>query len=415
MKVIVAHPAQQHSFRLAAALHKSKRLYRYATTVYNKPFSLTRFASVFLSSKFRKKAQGRKAEQLDDSLVIQFCEGWGLLKLLALNTPILKKHYNSIKYNTADRFAKKVAKYAIKHGTGAVVTYDNTSPLLFEILADKAPDILRITDVSAANPIYMKQIYEKDILLKPAFEKRLRAERRLVWDENIQNRTKREIAASQQFLVPSEFVAETYEYSGISRDKIHICPYGVDTSMFTPKDSYNYDKSKPIKCIYVGGVKELKGISYLLEAFHTIPKDKAQLVIVGKADTDSEDIKPYLDDAEFTGSVLHGDIPQLLRSADVFILPSLGEGLSLSVLEAAASGLPLIVSANSGVSEKMTDGNEGFVIPIQSADAIKEKVMYLADNRSELEKMGKASVAFARKYTWEEYDRRIASIFDELM
>lgn len=415
MKVIVAHPAQQHSYRLAAALKRCGKLYRYATTVYYKRYSLTKLVALFLKGNFRVKAQGRVCSELNDDEVIQFCEAEGLLKLLALNTPLLKKHYNKIKYHTADRFAKKVARYAIRHRADAVVTYDNTSPVLFEILKEKAPHIVRIADVSAANPLYMKNIYEKDLALAPSFAERLRNERRLVWDEAIQQRTKREIELTQHFLVPSAFVAQTYGAFGVLPQQIHICPYGVDTALFLPKEHYETNDSRPLHCIYVGGVKELKGISYLLQAFHRIPKNVATLTVVGRADTGNEDIVPYAQDAVFTGTVLHQDIPALLRQADVFILPSLGEGLSLSVLEAAACGLPLIVSENAGVTKKMTDGKEGFIIPIQSAAAIEEKVLWYAANRNQLEPMGKAAAAFAQKYTWDVYNERIKDIFEQLL
>ncbi len=410
MKVLVAHPAQQHSYRLACALKNADMLSKYATTVYYKKRSLTYLVSKILKGNFKVKAQGRRCEELKDNEVIQFSEGKGLLKLLALNTRFLKKHYSSLKYSTADSFAKKAAEYAIKHKVDAVVTYDNTSPLLFEILKDKAPDILRILDVSAANPFYMRGIYEKDFELAPAFKDRLIRERRLVWDEEITSRTKREYELAQEFLVPSLFVAKTLEYSGLNTDKMHICPYGVDLKAFSPKE-YDDVKNRPVEFIYVGGVKELKGIYYLLEAFKSIPKDRARLTVVGKVNKNDEDIKPYLDYVNFTGLVLHSDMPRLLRKSDVFILPSLGEGLSLSVLEAASCGLPFIISENCGVDEGMLSGNEGFIVPIQSVDAIKEKALWFCDNPESLSKMGKSAAEFAAKYSWGDYSESIQTIF----
>lgn len=108
MKVIIAHPAQQHSFRLATALKKAGILDKYATTVYLKKRSLTQLVTFLLRGKFRERAFGRKNPDLSAEEVIQFCEGEGLLRLLVQNIPVLRKYHSKIRYHVADRFAGKV-------------------------------------------------------------------------------------------------------------------------------------------------------------------------------------------------------------------------------------------------------------------------------------------------------------------
>ena len=121
-------------------------------------------------------------------------------------------------------------------------------------------------------------------------------------------------------------------------------PYGVDTGAFSCKP-YDHEKEirgRPVRFIYVGGVKELKGISYLLRGIMEIPPEQAQLTVVGKYDPGDRDTEPYGGRVQLP-MVLHQEIPKLLREADVFVMPSLGEGMSLSSLEggslwAAAAG-----------------------------------------------------------------------------
>lgn len=403
MKVLVCHPAQQHSYRLATALKKNNMLAAYCTTVYHKPRSFTAFIAKILKGKFRAKARNRRCEALEDSKVVQFCEIQGLLKLLALNVPKLWPAYYLLKYGTADRFAKKVAKYAIKHDVDAVVTYDDCSPLLFEILKEKAPNIKRILDVSAANLIYMRRIYDIDTVKMPQFADRLHTEYAKAWNEQILDRASREIESAQYFLVPSKFVEKSLKYSGVKDEQMLLCPYGVDVSEFSCKEYKPKKQIDSLQFIYVGGVKELKGISYLLEAFLRIPSDKAHLTVVGQFNSEDVDIQPYLNHINFTGSVLHSEIPKLLQDSDIFVFSSLGEGLSLATLEAAACGLPLIVTENSGVNDYMTDGKEGFVIPIQNIEAIIEKITWYCEHREHLESMGKAAREMALKFTWERY------------
>ena len=403
MKILVCHPSQHHSYRLATALKQNNILSAYVTTVYYKPRSFTALIAKTLKGKFRIKAENRRCKDLEDYDVIQFCEIQGLLKLLALNVPKLWPIYYTLKYGTADRFAKKVAKFAMQHNVDAVITYDDSSPLLFEILEAKAPHIKRILDVSAANLIYMRHIYDIDTEKMPQFSDRLHKEYAKAWNEQILDRALREIKSSQYFLTPSEFVKKSLRFSGVKDEQMLLCPYGVDVSEFTCKqyDVQTYDK--PLRFIYVGGVKELKGISYLLEAFRHIPKQCAQLTIVGNFNPDDYDIQPYKNLVNFTGVVMHSEISVLLRNADIFIFPSLGEGLSLATLEAAACGLPLVVSENSGVNDNIVDGREGFIIPIQDTDAIIEKILWYCDHRDHIESMGRAAREMALKFTWERY------------
>ena len=408
MKVIVAHPAQQHSFRLASALKKAGILDKYFTTVYLKKRNATSFVTKLLNKRHQDRAQGRRCEALDDKEVVQYCEWEGLLKLLALHNRFFKKWYTKLKYHIADRFAKKVAKYAIKHKIDVVVTYDDCSPVLFEILKKKAPHIQCVLDVSAANRLYMKNIYEKDTKLAPAFAKRLMHECHQVWDEKMLDRVEREIRSTDWFLAPSEFVKESLTYSGVKEEQIKICPYGVDAELFAVKSDYTVNK--PLRFVYVGGVKELKGIYYLLEAFKNIPKDKAVLTVVGNFNKDDEDIQPYVDYVSFTGLILHSKVPEILRQSDVFVFPSLGEGFALSALEAASCGLPLIVSENAGTKDSMNN-HEGFVIPVQSVEAIKERVLWFVENTHSIETMGKAARKMAESFSWDRYSAKVAEIF----
>jgi glycosyltransferase involved in cell wall biosynthesis len=415
MRVLVAHPAQQHSYRIATALKNAGMLDKYITTVYYKKRSLTYLVSKVLKGALKTKAENRRCESITDAEVIQFCEVEGLLKLVAINTRFFKKRYNRIKYHTADRFAKRVAKYAIKHRVDAVVTYDDCSPLLFEELKKKAPDIIRVLDMSAANILYMKNIYERDMELVPAFADRLHKERSICWDPVVTKRAEREIKATQKFLVPSSFVAKSLEFSGVKSDQLIRCPYGVDLSQFSMKkyEEIQVVRTRPIRFVYVGGVKELKGVAYLFDAFMEIPAEVATLTVVGKYNSTDKDTSPYMDRISFTGNILHSDVANELKKADVFVFASLGEGLSLSTLEAAACGLPLIVTENSGVNDDMSE-QEGFVIPIQSKDAIKQKVLWFTEHPEMIRYMGEAARRFALKFSWEAYYERIGQIFTQL-
>lgn len=416
IKIVVAHPEQQHSYRLATAIKELGYLEKYITTVYYKNNSITKFISYFLPKKFQKRAKTRQNSYLEDEDVIQYKELEGLIKLLSFYFPPLKRYYNKIRLHVADKFASKVIKFCIKVQADVVITYDNCSPILFKELHKKLPNTIRILDMSAANIFFMKNIYEKDFEIVPLFANMLKTEREYIWDNSFLMRISDELKYSQYFLVPSNFVKKSLLYSGIHERQMLLCPYGVDLDDFHLKD-YHVPKPRntiaPINFIYVGGVKQLKGIYYLLEAFCKVPEEIAHLTVVGAYSKDTSEIfSKYKKHVCFTGQVMHREVIHLLHSSDVFVFPSLGDSFSLSAMEAAACGLPLIVSENTGMSDYMQNGVEGIIVRTQSIDDIVQAINWFVDHSEVIPQMGKAARRMAESLSWQHYSNTIEQILE---
>ena len=94
--------------------------------------------------------------------------------------------------------------------------------------------------------------------------------------------------------------------------------------------------------------------------------------------------------------------------ADIFVMPSLCESFGKVILEAMASGLPVIATTNTGARDVVKDGKHGFIIPIRDSKAIKDKIQYFYDNPSEIKRMGKNARKVAENYTWDRYSEKIA-------
>ena len=94
------------------------------------------------------------------------------------------------------------------------------------------------------------------------------------------------------------------------------------------------------------------------------------------------------------------------------IFPSLSDGFGFAGIEAMAMGCPLVCSENTGIADMITDGSNGFVIPIQSKKAIYDKMMWFINNRSKIESMGINAKFTVEKYTWENYDNNIKKILE---
>lgn len=414
MKILVVHPLQQHSYYLAAAIKKCNCLEKYMTCVYLKRWSFTNIACSILRNDSKKRASNRKCKELSDQDVIIYYEILGLLRLFCQNIKAFNKYESKIRAFLYNLFANKVARYAINHKVDMVISFDNCSSKLFSILEKKAPQIIRVLDTSAANPLYMKEIYSKDVLLAPNFSDYLKKECPHVWDDKLLLLNKNEIKLSHYFLSPSSFVDKSLIFSGIKSQQIFKVPYGLDLKLYTKKSNYKYEVNCPLKLIYVGGVKEIKGIYYLLEAVNRYTKDQITLTVVGNYDKNDTHLEKYRTNVTFTGLVLHDKVSLLLKEADVFVFPSLGDSFAFSVLEAAATGLPLIVSENTGMSDQIINGEEGFIIPVQSIDAICDKIDWFLINRDKIEAMGLKAREMALQMTWSKYQSNIHTFINSI-
>jgi glycosyltransferase involved in cell wall biosynthesis len=94
---------------------------------------------------------------------------------------------------------------------------------------------------------------------------------------------------------------------------------------------------------------------------------------------------------------------------DVFVFPSLFEGFGLVLLEAMAMGLPIITTPHTAGPDLITDGAEGFIVPIRSSDGIAEKLDLLRREPARRAAMSESARARARKFTWEQYGHSLAA------
>lgn len=407
LKVIVAHPGKQHSFQLATGLNQEGILFRYITTVYDKKNSvLMKTARLFLDGNNKKRSLERYCDHLADEQVVQFCQLRAMITLLLNRLDKSKKAYNAWGMFVADSFGKRVAKYAIRNQVDAVVMYDASATRCFEILEKCAPQIKRILDASAANRPFVKRLYEEDMQKSPLWAETLRNEKRFLWEYSM-DRYIQEGQLAHGILAASSFTKRSYTEFGVEEKKICIVPYGVDTSKFSQPLK---KEQQFVRFLYVGGVRQMKGISYLLEAFARTHQEypDAQLEIVGDCNIADDLIGTYKDYVEFSGYLPHDDVIAHYRMADVFVFPSLADGFGLVGTEAMGCGLAMIVSSNSGISDVITE-QCGFVIPTGDSNALYEKMRFCCVKQETVRAMGDAARRIAKKYTWEYYYKNVAN------
>lgn len=409
-RVLLVHPGKQHSLRLAEALEKEGMLFRYITTMYDKKGSLTHFLTRFLKGGSRKKAQGRKSAALPDERVKLCCESLGLAgRLLSrlIPSPVAYNRWNDYMNR---RFGEKTARFAVRNELDAVISYDNDSDRLFEILALKAPKVKRILDVSIANRLYLKEVYEKD--LERFGDTGLGREQFNLWEEKTVERLEKELRYSQYFLAASQVVRRSLLYSGVKESSVYHVPYGVDLEQFTFHRKER--PHRPLRLLYVGNAGYRKGCHHLFQAVQELGSGTARLSVAGGYEPALYEAYRACPNIDFLGFVTRDRLAAQFEQADVFVLASLGEGMAMAGIEALACGLPMICTDMTGVNDVIEDGKNGFVIPAGEEEAIKEAVLWFVKHPDRLAPMSDAAGKTAAEYTWENYSRRAVKAVREI-
>lgn len=198
--------------------------------------------------------------------------------------------------------------------------------------------------------------------------------------------------------VPSRAVGRELVEHGIEEARIKVYPRGVDTERFTPAKRNGffrkYDADDGIKLIYVGRISREKEMPLLEKAFLKVAEQRPdmRLVIVGDG--------PYRQQMErnlagtntlFTGVLEGEDLAAAYASSDLFVFPSTTDTFGRVVLEAQASGIPVIVSDKGGPQENLEAGITGEIVSSGSADAFAKAILNITDTPDRLRKMGAAA------------------------
>jgi glycosyltransferase involved in cell wall biosynthesis len=189
---------------------------------------------------------------------------------------------------------------------------------------------------------------------------------------------------------------------------------GVDTQMFHPDPALRRVDGV-IRLVCSGRLIERKGQQFLIPAVAELHRrgHLVELVIVGTGDNEpalrGQTSELGIEDiVHFTGFVEWQKMPQLYQSSDVFVLPSFNEGMSIALLEAMATGLPVVVTDTGGARE-LVDRN-GIVVSWGSVDELTDALADLVVSVTKRQSMGQQSREIASRHTWE----RVAATYREL-
>lgn len=196
-------------------------------------------------------------------------------------------------------------------------------------------------------------------------------------------RSRRMLAEHTDYILsPSTYVTNSFLARGFKPEQILKNVYPVNLQLFQPAAEPR-PQNRPLTIINTGSLSLRKGTPYLLEAFRIIHQKHptARLLLT---QTIREDVRPvmarYADlPIDWSPGLPHAQLAERLRSADVFVMPSLEEGLVRTACEAMACGLQVVLTPHCGANDFVRPGIDGEIVPIRDGPAIAAGILACAD------------------------------------
>ena len=236
------------------------------------------------------------------------------------------------------------------------------------------------------------------------------------------------VAALHQVCAVSASIGVAAAALATPRRPVEVVPNGADTRVFAPREASEARRRLGVPdggpvVSYVGKLVPRKGVDTLIEALgilHRRPGGAPLLVAAGIGEL-REPLEAraaelgVADRVRFVGKVPHDDVGWWMAAGDVFVLPSLSEGLPTVVCEAMNCGRPVVATAVDGTPEIVRDGETGLLVPPSDARALAGALARLVDDPVLAARMGARALEIGReRYTWEANARTMTRIYEAL-
>jgi alpha-maltose-1-phosphate synthase len=220
-----------------------------------------------------------------------------------------------------------------------------------------------------------------------------------------------ELKMANLVVVASSFTRETLRAADLAVD-VRIVPYGAPRSIPFHAEA---PASGPLRILFVGSLGQRKGLSYLLRAVELLGSKVALTLLGRKAAEGCAPLEEAVRKHRWIPSLAHPELLRVMQKHDVLVLPSLFEGFGLVILEAMAQGLPVIATPHTAGPDVVTEGVDGFIVPIRSAETIAARLDRLASSPKLLQEMKQAALEKAKSQRWEDYRESLTQMARDLV
>jgi glycosyltransferase involved in cell wall biosynthesis len=296
----------------------------------------------------------------------------------------------------------KKARFDIFHG------FSGCS--LYSILEAKKQKSICIIDQHDVYYKVVNKIIEEELKLHPAGLANIS-----YWPphKGYNKRVDEELKLADYIFVPSGFSFKSHRENGIPEEKLILIPFGIKAGSIAkipmPKEKNEF------RIGFIGSISLRKGIRYLLNAVKEIDNPRIKAHLAGSFSAKSNIMERYRGYYKLMGYLRDNEMAEFISGLDVLVLPSITDSFGLVILEAMAKGVPVIATENTGGPDIIDDGKDGFIVPIRDSEAIKDKVLFLYNNRDAGIAMGERALEKVSKFTWEKYGERYEDIAGNIL
>lgn len=238
------------------------------------------------------------------------------------------------------------------------------------------------------------------------------------------------LRAASKVVASARVEAEQYKERGVAPDKIEIIPNGIDLSEFNtlpPRGTFRkrYGISKNTKLVlYLGRIIKVKGIDFLIRAFHRLRKkmQDVKLVIVGPDDGYLNVCKRLIEvlgieqHVLFTGPLYGREKLEAYNDVDVYVLPSIYEIFSITVLEAYACSKPVIATRVGDLPDRVIHGKTGLLVEPSNVEELSEALLYLLTDRKIAEEISyNARRVILPKFSMETVTHKLEKLYEKVV
>jgi glycosyltransferase involved in cell wall biosynthesis len=272
--------------------------------------------------------------------------------------------------------------------------------------------MLRIYDLPIAYWRVGKKIQEEEASLNPEWAMTMEALRD---SPQKLERKDQELEQADAVFCASTFTARSLDaFPNALNKPVYQIPYGAPSKVLGSSRQPT-KKGQLLKLLFVGGLSQRKGLSYLFAAVQKL-STSVELTVVGRLPKETcPALERALSQHRHIESLPYEQILAEMEKADLFVFPSLFEGFGLVLLEAMSRGVPCITTPNTAGPDIITDGVDGCIVPIRDVDAIAGRIDRFRRCPDDLEAMSAAAIETARRMTWEHYGDETVRCIRELL
>ncbi len=307
-------------------------------------------------------------------------------------------------YHALDqRVAKRVASGL---AVNAVYAYDDGALATFRAARERG--IKCIYEHPVISWQVVRQLQQEEADLRPEWAPTLGALRD---SEEKLARKDEELALADLVVTASSFARESVLLAPGLKAPVVVVPYGTRVAGGAVAKG---PENAKLRVLFVGALSQAKGLAYVLDAVSKMA-NQVEFTLVGRRVSPTVPAPSVIAKYRWLPSLPHDELLREMSRHDVLVFPSLHEGFGLVMTEAMSQGLVVITTPHTAGPDLITDGVDGFIVPIRSAAAIEEKLALLLREPDRLRTMQEAAREKVRRWTWENYRQRLVHLAREVV